>query len=331
MEEKNVDLPIRVEKKVSIQTIISVIFGLALIAVSIAGYNVWTRLEDAQAIIRSQADGIAGVKSELQKANQALGLAESNIVARDRVIDDYDKMVKDLNIELDDIKDANRVKPISKDQIVVVIEKKIEGGKQEIITKEEGVIQYAWIDPTNRFSLVDPDIKISGNEEFSYKLRLRVTGYVLQDETGSFRARQVVAQEIYEQDGKIIEGPPVDIENNIYEYAPTIRKKTIFDMWHPRAYVLLDNKLDPGVGVELINIGHYIDYVNIGIGTFIALDTQDFPNNVPSSRLGVGLQYVFIPPLLSTNIGVGLGISSPFDAFMQKYEITGSLIFYFTN
>lgn len=319
------------EKKISVSLLVSIVLSVALLGVAFAGYRVWQRLEIAQEIIKAQTSGMAGLKSEIQQANHKLGLAESTVVSRDQVIEDYEKTVKDLDLELTKLKDADKVKPISRDQVVVAIEKKIEGGKQDIIETVPGIVAYSWADPSDRFHLTDPDIKISGNEEFSYKLKLRVTGYVLQDETGGFRARQVIAQEVYTENGKEILGPPLEIQNNIYEYAPTVRKKTIFDMWHPRAFVLLDNNYDPGIGVELLNLGNYLDYVNLGVGPFIAFELNKVPGSLPASRLGLGVQYTFLPPLLSTNIGVGLGISSPFNSLLQQYEVTGNVIFYFTN
>jgi hypothetical protein len=318
------------EKTVSVTSIVAAVAIIAFLAMSAAGYNMWRRLQDAQATIEDQAGALSGSKSDLQKMNQQLGLAETTVVSRDKVIKDYAATMKDLKKELDGLKGAKRIAPISKDKIIVVVEKRVDGGTQTV-KEEAGIVAYNWADPTGRFSLADPDIRTSGDESFKYLLKVKVTGFVLQDKTGAFQARQVVAQEVYTVDGKEVVGPALPLESNIYEYAPKLKESSIFDIWHPRLYVALDTQLTPNIGVELLNAGRYWDYANVGLGTFIATDLAKLPNSVLDSRLGVSLQYTFIPPLLSSNIAVGLGISTPFNSFLQDYEVTGSLIFFFTN
>lgn len=317
-------------KTVPVTSIIAAVAIVAFLAMSALGYNMWRKLLDAQATIEDQAGALSGSKSELQKMNQQLGLAETTVVSRDKIIKDYVVTMRELKKELDGLKGAKRVAPISKDKIVVVVEKTIDGGIQTV-KEDAGIVAYNWADPTGRFSLADPNTKTSGDESFKYSLKVRVTGFVLQDSTGAFQARQVVAQEVYTVDGKEVVGPALPLESNIYEYAPKLKESSIFDIWHPRLYVALDTKLTPNVGVELLNGGRYWDYVNVGLGAFVATDVANLPSSVLGSRLGISLQYTFIPPLLSSNIAVGLGISTPFNSFLQDYEVTGSLIFFFTN
>lgn len=314
-----------------------IIAGLLAIALAISlyfGYSAWNKLQESLITIQQQNDYLLGNKSEIQKINNRLGLAESVVTQKENIIKDYQKTVKELNIELDKIKGSSKVKPSSKDTTIVVIKDKTIGGNQSIEIKDSSkpeVVSYNWSDSTGRFRLLDPDIKTSGNEVFEYKLKLKITGFILKDPSGSIQARQVVAQEVYQENGKNILGPPLEIENNIYEYSVEKPEKNIFQIIRPRLYFLFDTNLDPGFGLELVNLGNYFDYINIGMGPFISIETDNFPNDISATRLGFGTQYLFVPPLLSTNIGIGFGVSTPLNNFTKEIIVSGYLLFYITN
>ena len=297
--------------------------------------NLHQKLEVATSAIAAQQAQIIGQKDEIQKANEKLGLAESSLVSRDTIISQYKKDVESMGAELRDLRTKVKTKPVSRDSGVIVVDREVPGGTQTATTAGT-TTEYDWVDPTGRFKLVDPDIHVSGNEKFTYKLKIRVTGYVLEDETGAIKARQVVAQELLEKknpDGTVsVEvGERLEIENNIYQYSRPEKNSSILDIFNPRAFVLFDTSLNPGLGVELINLGNYLDYVNIGAGPFISIEVDDFPNKLPSSLLGLGFQYNFLRPFLSTNIGIGIGIATPADEFLGRFLVTGNLIFYLTN
>jgi hypothetical protein len=146
----------------------------------------------------------------------------------------------------------------------------------------------------------------------------------------------VVARELIEKrmpDGtvRVEEGPPLPIEDNIYQYSLPKPEKKLFDVFRLRGYALFDTSLNPGFGVELLNVGRYFDYVNIGLGPFASIEVSDLPNSLQSSLLGLGLQYTLAPPAISTNIGIGLGIATPADDLFGRFQITGNVIFYLTN
>lgn len=308
---------------------------LCVSALAIILVDISQKLDAANAAIAAQQAQLLGQKDEIQKANEKLGLAESGLASRDTIISQYEKDMEALGIELRNLRTKVKTKPVSRDSSVVVIGKETPGGTQE--TGVSGsIVNYKWEDPTGRFKLVDPDIATSGDEKFTYRLKIRITGYVLEDETGAIKARQVVAQELIEKknpDGSVsVEvGDRLDVENNIYQYSLPEKKAHILDIIRPRAFALFDTSLNPGLGIELINLGNYFQYVNLGAGPFISVEVDSFPNKLPSSLLGIGVQYNFLPPLLSTNIGLGIGIATPADEFLGRYLVTGNIIFYLTN
>ena len=292
-------------------------------------------LKDANAALAAKTAYIAGQKSEIQKANTKLGLAESSIVTKDSLIKQYEGDIGRLNIEVEDLRAKVNAQPQSHDSGTIIIYQETPGGTQNT-GENNGAITYDWLDTTGRFHLTDPDISKSGNEKFTYKLKIRVTGYVLADPTGTIQARQVIAQEVVEKvnpDGSVSEtlGKPLPIENNIYEYTPPRSERRLSDIIRPRAYALFDTSLNPGLGVELFNFGHYFDYFNLGAGPFVSIETSAFPSNLQSSMLGIGAEYVLVPPLVSTNIGLGIGVATPADDFLGRFVVTGNIIFYLTN
>ena len=282
---------------------------------------------------QSNAEQIAGKKLEIQQYNEKLGLAESRIISKDSLIKKYEKQLADAALlkPTKKIKGSKNVSPIVADEAVIVVDGKDNNGIQST-AEDKNVIAYNWEDSSGRFKLVDPDIKKSGNEQFSYKLKLKISGFLLSDDKGKIQARQVIAQEQITKDGKTTLGQPLEIESNIIEYIPEPHKnKKVTDIFHPRAYALFDTTLQPGLGVELINIGNVVDFVNVGIGPFVSVKTDKFPDKINSSRLGVGVQYSFLDPLISTNIGVGLGVSTPLDNFGGQAIVSGNIIFYLNN
>ena len=327
--------------------------GVLAAAVAFLGFAVFelkSALADANSVITAQQAQLTGGKNELQRANSKLGLAESSLISKDALLDKYKKDVDDLNIQIGILKGGLRPTPTSVDRGTVVIGGKAEGKGVATISPSPGeknnisvlpplppaIIAYSWQDNAGRFHLEDPDIAKPGDESFSYKLKVRVSGYILEDPTGKIRGRQVIARELIEKqnpDGSISveEGAPLPIEDNIYQYSIPAPDKKLADILRLRGYALFDTSLNPGIGLELLNIGNYFDYVNIGLGPFISIEVSDMPSSLQSSLLGLGVQYTLVPPLISTNIGIGLGISTPADNLFGRFQVTGNIIFYLTN
>lgn len=304
--------------------------GLFLLVIQLKG-----KLQEADVAMQTQQAQLTGQKDEIQKANARLGIAEATAVSKDALEKQYQEDIKSLGLEIADLRTKVKAKPVSKDRGTIVIEKIVYGGTQST-DPQKGAIAYNWEDPTGRFRLKDPDIAASGDETFSYRLKVRITGYIFEDSTGIIKARQVVAQELIERrnpDGTTttIVGDRLPIEDNIYQYSVPVKKPHLFDIIKPRVFALFDTSLNPGLGVELANLGNYFDYLNIGAGLFVSVETNDFPNALHSSSLGIGVQYTVIPPFLSTNIGIGVGVATPADDLFGRFIVTGNIIFYLTN
>jgi len=324
---------------------VAAVLAAALLFFGFTIFQLRGELDASRQALEAQQGQITGQKSELQRANARLGLAESDLVSRDSIIAKYKKDVEDLNIQIGRLKGGGRPKPTSADSGTVAVGGTTGGeGKLTIVPgdpEDKGetsppLASYSWADSSNRFHLLDPDISNPGDETFTYKLKIRVNGYILEDETGKIRGRQVVARELIEKrlpDGTVSveEGPPLPIEDNIYQYSLPKPEKKVFDVFRLRGYALFDTSLNPGIGLELLNIGRYVDYVNIGLGPFLSIEVSDLPRSIQSSLLGLGLQYTLVPPLISTNIGIGLGIATPADDLFGRFQITGNVIFYLTN
>lgn len=325
-----------------------VLVGVLTAAILFLGFVIFELKSDLSAsrsALEAQQGQITGQKHELQRANAKLGLAESDLVSKDSIIERYKKDVQDLNIEITKLKGKKPPKPTSVDGATIVINggtagigvvTPVPGSESPTTSVASPTLSYLWSDASGRFKLEDPDIQNPGDEKFTYRLKIRVSGYILEDETGKIRGRQVIARELVEvknPDGTTStqEGPPLPIEDNIYQYSLPKPEKKLFDIFKMRGYALFDTSLNPGIGLEVLNMGRYFDYVNVGVGPFVAVNISSAPESIQSSLLGLGLQYTLAPPAISTNIGLGLGISTPADNLFGRFQVTGNIIFYLTN
>ena len=101
----------------------------------------------------------------------------------------------------------------------------------------------------------------------------------------------------------------------------TLRPVAVFDVV----------SLQPGAGLELVNLGRWIPYANIGIVPRVTLDATDvLGGSLQNSRLGIGAVYHFIPPLVNTNLALGVGVSTPFND-LGTWMLYVDLTFYLTD
>lgn len=298
--------------------------------------NLNQKLSDASNIISAKEAGI-------QNLNNKLGIAQSSLATKDELNKKYEGELSGLQDEFKDLTKKYKLDLESRDHTIAQLKGTLTGGNTTVVIKEPPasappgtqVISYSWQDTHQRFKLTDPDIFTKNDETFEYKQQVAITGYVYTDKTGEIKIRKLNLQEVTTDDsGKVtpIDGSNIEIVDNKFEYIkPDQNPKDLFDIWHPRVIVSFDTQLYPGVGVELVNLGRYLDYANIGLNTKVAINTLDGLKGIKSSTVGLGLAYNFVPPFLDTNIGLGLGFATPMDNFTGKYIITADAIFYLTN
>ena len=281
---------------------------------------------------------IEAKETNLQELNQELAISKSSLVSAEelnykykdelsKLHKDFQKMLAKYNLELD-----------SRDNLIAELKGKVSGGATTVVVNESAdqkSIQYTWNSDDKRFKLIDPDIFIQNNESFEYQQNFEVTGLIYKDETGTLKVRKLLLSEVkLNSDGTTtpIPGAKIRLVNSTFEYVPPVAKpKLLSDVLHPRVFSSFDTQLFPGIGIEFLNMGRFIDYLNLGLTTKVAFNLNDFPNNLKASTLGVGITYTLLPPIFNSNIGVGVNIQTPMDNLLDRYILTLDAIFYLTN
>lgn len=312
----------------------AVIAAALLLVAGLLIWNVWLhrQLQDSATTIETLSGQLTDERAEVQRFNGELGLANSIVASRNTLLDQYEAEIGELRMRLRGIRGAAALRPVARDQAVIPISGGTTGGEQTAVPDQSGVMAYSWADPTGRFNLQDPDIAVSGNEKFTYSTKLRVTGYLLSDADGKVQARQVIAREQYVVDGKTELGPPIPLEQNIMEYVPEAQKSpTISDIFRPRALVIASTAGKLGVGVEIANLGHYLDYANVGVGLTLSTSGATVEQAVKNTDIGAVVTYWGLPPIVSTNIAVGVGVTTPAEAPGSQVGVTGNILFYLNN
>lgn len=301
-------------------------------------------LSDALASAKNVIDA---KEAGIQELNNKLKIADSDLVTKDVLNKKYEDELSKLESDFKKIVSKYNLELESRDKVIAQLKGKINGGNTTVVIKDptepgttDGekpgqVISYSWQDVSKRFKLTDPDIFTKDNETFEYKQQVSVTGYVYTDKTGEVKIRKLTLQEVVpDATGKYVpvDGSNIEVIDNKFEYIKLEQnKKELWDIWHPRLLVSFDTQLYPGIGVELLNLGHFIDYANIGLNTKVAINTTNGLDGIKSSTVGVGLAYQLVPPFLDTNLGLGIGLATPMDNFLGRYIVTVDAIFYLTN
>jgi hypothetical protein len=325
---------------IAVLSVLVLLMGLssALMLHKISGLS--DALKSAQNIIDAKEAGI-------QELNNKLKIADSDLLTKEALNKKYADELAGLESDFKNIVKKYNLELESRDKVIAQLKGKVNGGTTTVVIKEPAdsgatgdkpstqVISYSWQDPAKRFKLTDPDIFTKDNESFEYKQKVAVTGYVYTDPTGELKIRKLTLQEVItDSTGKQVpvDGSNIEVIDNKFEYIKLQpNEKSMWDIWHPRLLVSFDSQLYPGIGVELINLGRYIDYANIGLNTKIAINPTNGLSGLKSSTVGVGLAYQLAPPLLDTNLGLGVGLATPMDNFLGRYIVTVDAIFYLTN
>ena len=271
-------------------------------------------------------------KLEIQQTNKELGLARSQLLTQRELGAKYEGELSELQEKIKKLTGAKRVKPISRDETVVVVDNTVTGGTTTT-TPVEGRIAYFWESSDKRFHLTDPDIYTQNNEEFNYELQVRLRGYIMSDEDGKLQARQVTAEEVVRQPDGTLQptGHKVEIAENQFEYVAPQLEKSLWDIFNPRVQFQFDTLANPGVAVEVANLGNYIDWANVGVNAQTSVNVRNGVDGLKESGIGVGISYSLIRPLLDTNVSVGVGILTPVNDLGGKAMLTANVGFYLTN
>jgi len=285
---------------------------------------------------------ISASVDEIQEFDKKLGISKSNLRTEKDLNAKYSSELSSFDKEFKDMQKKHNLEIKSRDKTIVRLKGNAKGGNSKVtaiekedskaefttiveVTKEvcgNRAIGYEWHDDKERFVLKDPDIFKQGNEEFSYKQYFEIKGHVFTDKTGNVQIRKLELKEVHPsqdlEDDTVyspIDNSNISLVSSKFEYTNKIGKgKHLFNIVTLRPIVTFDTSANPGIGIEIVNLGRYIDYFNLGIYAKTSFDISDLAGgSLQNSRIGIGIQYHLIPPLISTNFALGASISTPFN------------------
>jgi hypothetical protein len=331
-----------------IKTVLIIFLALATLGCAGAGAKLFYDL-------RVEESNLTAKDAELQRLNIKLGLSESKLLSEKELNNKYKNELDAFPEELKDKIKEYDLRIQSRDKTIASLKNKISGGttvvnikKPDVVAEgclepEEMVIGYAWKDNLGRFHLVDPDIFIKNNEEFTSEQYLTVVGHVLYGKDGKLQVRRIEVKEVVpdgtDNDGnqlyKPVPGANVKLVDAKFSYVNNLPKKEsgLLEVFTLRPFVSFDTAQAPGFGIEWLNLGKLIDYANVGVNTKVALDILDIAGgSLQRSRLSLGLNYHLLPPLLDTNLAIGVGVGTPFNHFgsLDHLILSVDAIFYLT-
>lgn len=278
---------------------------------------------------------------DIQTLNEDLGLADSELTSQKTLTEQYKKQLSDKDSEFEKERIKYKLEIRSRDQTIATLRGKTNGGSSGTGTvacpglppEKQPVVDYFWQDNLKRFRLDDPNIFVQNNETFTYSQNIKVKGEVFKDKTGNVQVRRVAIEEVT-LDGKPIEGAKVSLIESKFDYVNEKleeKEKKLVDVFTFRPLATFDIALQPGIGFEVANLGRYIDYANVGVYGKVSADVSDpLKGSLQNSRLGIGLNYHFIPPFVKTNFAVGAAVNLPFNK-LDSPVLTVDAILYLTE
>lgn len=330
--------------------ILSGVLVLLLGVASFLGYSFYkanSKLEEANNVIQARVD-------EIQSFDRKLGISESNLRLQKDLVKKYKKDLQNFDKDFQDLKSKYKLELQSRDDTIASLRGQTSGGKtkvkvvtetkvveKEVATIDDcdgNIIAYFWEDLNKRFKLEDPNIFKDGDEKFVYNQHFKVTGYIFTDSSGKIQIRKVQLKEVVPKEigGEIeyreLANSDVTLVSSKFEYInKEENEKSLLSIFTLRPIVSFDTAVTPGIGLELINLGRYFDYLNFGFYGKLAFDVSDpFSGSLQNSRVGVGIAYHLAPPMINTNFAVGASISTPFNNLGQPI-LTFDLILYLTE
>jgi hypothetical protein len=278
---------------------------------------------------------------DIQTLNEDLGLADSQLTSQKALTEQYKSELTKKDVEFEKERQKYKLEIRSKDKIIAVLTGKINGGSSGtgglvcpgLPPEKQPVVNYFWQDHLKRFRLDDPDILVQNNETFTYSQNIKVKGEVFKDKTGNLQVRKVSVEEVT-SNGEIIKDTKVSLLDSQFNYVNDKieeKQKSLLDVFTFRPLATFDIALQPGIGFEIANLGRYVDYANIGLYGKVSADVSDPLNgSLQNSRIGIGLNYHFVPPVVKTNFAIGAAVNLPFNK-LDSPVLTVDAILYLTE
>ncbi len=267
---------------------------------------------------------------QIIELNAKLGISQSNLIAADDLAKKYRSELDSLPPPVVKIIKEEKLVLRSRDSSVFQVDGVATTGTVQTTSKKDA-IEYVWTDNLHRFHLVDSNIYVPGDELFTYTQNFRLKGLVFKNADGTVQLRKVELREVHrDKSGAITEIPDSKstLIDSQFEYESDQITKNINDIWHPKliAGASVGQELQPKflVGAELVNVGHFLDYANIGANIQVKPDWE-------ATELGIGLSYNLLKPLLDTNLSLGISVSTPSNNLANQWNMYVDAIFYLTN
>jgi len=323
------------------QKLVIIILGVLLLASSALATNFFYSWQNEQLKLSDK-------DAQIQRLDTDLGLAESSLLS----VRELNKKFKTEINEIPGLKDKLdefNLELKSRDRTIASLRNKIKGGTTVVTVGpkkpnsdgsatsvrecdlgdvEDMIIAYAWTDPSGRFNLTDPDIFIENNEEFTAEQYMVVTGKVFFGKDGQLQVKHVEIKEMLPdgigEDGKTkykeASSSSVALLDSQFDYTNNlaVREKGLLDVVTLRPFGSFNTSVQPGLGLEIVNLGRWIDYANIGLNVQITGDFSDpLGGSLQRSQIRAGIHYHLLPPILNTNFAVGASVGVPFNNLSQ--------------
>jgi hypothetical protein len=331
----------RKEKAARFYTLFSVaaIFGLIL-----AVLFLFTRLGNEQQKSQALSDKIDAMskthEAEILNLNKKLGTSQSQLVTQENLTKQYKEELTKKDAAFEKERKKYKLEIKSRDDLIAILRGSTTGGQSgtsggNCTTKngEPPKADYFWEDSLGRFKLKDPDIFVKNNENFDYKLKFAIKGEIFTDKEGNIQTRKVELQEVIGEDNTPVENSKFEIASNDFKYTNDNekRQKIWSDIFTLRPIGTFDIALMPGIGLEILNLGKLVDYSNIGLYTKLSADLSDpLGGSLQNSRMGIGINYHIVPPMLKTNFAIGASLNLPFNQ-LNNPILTVDAILYLTE
>lgn len=315
-----------------------------------------TKLQQEMELYKRQQSGQLSQKErDLQAANDALGVAQSNFLTQKNLAEAYKAENIKANADFEKYKQQYRIELAAYQRTIAQLQEQLSSRDSTVVTvnnpreatdpkpdaqfdhaidptKEK--LTYSWSSGDGRFSLYDPDVFVSNvPKTFKLNQEFRVTGEIYKQRDGYLMTNRLMLEEVLpngkESDGStkyMVVGTAKLIEShfNYSEQAPdTFAKRNWFALEGViSANTGLNNGLNArfllGAGVEALHLGP------IGAGAQLYLDT----NTPEESGFGVDVAYRPIVGTTQLNLSFDVGLATQFKSAFGSWIGTMGLKFY---